>query len=166
MNYNKGKLANPSDHIGEGGVAEYLLNLDMEKKYLITVKDEEEAKTLQQLRLIHGLFRLLHLSNCMPERIDCEEKVKEYFKIKTGMIKDYGYFDKNNRLNYTKESDTAKEHDNWYPRTQTLAKSSKKSLKELIEYTLDFADKQNMHGNLGSQEKKYIEIRNELDNRR
>ena len=164
MTYDKGHLSTVANHIGK--IGEYLFTLPADNRVLITVKNEEEAKTLQQLRLIHSVFMLLHLSNCMPERIDCPEKVKEYFKIKCGMIKDYGYFDKNNRLNYTKEIDTAREHDNWYPRTITLAKATKKALKELIEYTMNFADKQNMHGNLGSQEKKYILIREELDYRR
>lgn len=165
FNYAKGILDYPLKH--ESQLQEYISYLKEifgDKKFYVKISDEEEMKTLQQIKLIHSLFRLLDMANCMNERLDDEEKIKEYFKIKCGLISKYGYFDENNRLNYTKELDIAKKHKNWYPITKSLSNVSKKALKELIDYVLNYCDKQNQYGNLGNQEKKYIEIREQLEN--
>ena len=141
----------------------YLKEICGDKKFFIKISDEEEHKTLQQLKLIHGLFRLLDMSNCMPERIDNEDKVKEYFKIKMGMIDKYGYVSDENRLIFVRDKAEVPQNKLAIPFTTSLSKVSKKALKELIDYTLNFCDKQNQYGNLGSQTKKYLEIREQLD---
>lgn len=167
MDYSKGRLATPTEHLAEGGVGEYLFGLDIKKKYYVRVSEEEEYKTLQQIRLIHSLFRLLHLSSCMDDRLDDEDKIKDYFKQKLGLVKTWGYVNDENRLKLVKERREVPENALAIPyKLKSFSNISKKALKEVIEYVLNYCDKHNMVGNLNSQEKKYIEIRNELDNRR
>ena len=159
VDYSKGRIAKPTEHLGDGGVAEYLFNLDDDKRCYVKVMPESKFRTYLQIKGFKGLTRILCDSNCMNERLDTWEKVQYYFKFKCGLVKHWVHTSKGKTTFHDNKA-----NEDCYAEVKSCSTMLKKELNELIDAVCIEGDKQ-IDNMSPSMQKKWLEVRKEMEDK-